>query len=89
MRYAGTSGCWDLSSLNHLSWRETCLPSASRSHSEGPHKVLTMCTELLERWVCLVFESPGPEVWVASSHTSQDLFSSSYLYLFLNILGKS
>lgn len=50
-------------------------------------KGLIKHTALLERRVLLVFAFPGPGTWGASGHTSQDLFSSSYLYLLLNILG--
>lgn len=45
------------------------------------------CAELLVKSVLLIFESTEPETWLASSHTSQDLFSPSYPYFFLNILG--
>ena len=51
-------------------------------------EVLIKNTELLERHVLFIFAFPGPETWGASGHTSRDLFSSSYLYLFLNIRNK-
>lgn len=49
--------------------------------------MLTKCVELWERWLLHVSESPGPGTLVEPSHTSNDLFSSSYLPLFLNVLG--
>lgn len=49
--------------------------------------MLITCVELWERCLFHVSESPGPGTLVESSHTSKDLFSASYLPLFLNVLG--
>lgn len=84
-RHAGMSGFWDLSSLGRSCWWGTCLPSAPRGRGEGLISVIKHA-ELWERWALHFSESPGPGTLVTSSYTSKDLFSSSYLDLFLNIL---
>lgn len=64
----------------------TCLPLAPRGHGEGLMSG-PKHAELWERWTSHASESPGPGTLVTSSYSSKDLFSSSYLDLFLNLLG--